>query len=151
MGTTTSFTMKATSNDNAAAASIRFFRTKCSHADLFRESYIRCYQNHGLKLALDLMWQWFTPALFHRLHAFAADHAVDGNDDIVVYNEWIGTLYAIVEDMLAAHSETVERLAHRLDQRNRAAFDGDDDKIGLHAVLCTLQECAKVLQTSSPT
>ncbi|ETV92866.1 hypothetical protein, variant 1 [Aphanomyces invadans] len=128
---------------SAAAANIPF-ATSLLHPDHLRVSRsIEWGTQH--ELALDLMWQWFTPALFHRLHAFAADHAVEANDEVPqVYYEWIGTLYAIVEDMLAAHSETVERLAHRLDQRNRAAFDGDDDKIGLHAVLCTLQECAKL-------
>ncbi|KAF0717807.1 Aste57867_2079 [Aphanomyces stellatus] len=28
----------------------RFFRVGCTHTKLFRESYIRCYQNHGFKV-----------------------------------------------------------------------------------------------------
>ncbi|CAK4699697.1 unnamed protein product [Aphanomyces euteiches] len=27
-----------------------FFRVNCSHSELFRDSYIRCYQNNGLKI-----------------------------------------------------------------------------------------------------
>ncbi|KAG9408802.1 hypothetical protein AC1031_020646 [Aphanomyces cochlioides] len=31
-------------------AAPHFFRVNCSHEELFSESYIRCYQNHGLKV-----------------------------------------------------------------------------------------------------
>ncbi|KAH9165555.1 hypothetical protein AeNC1_009025, partial [Aphanomyces euteiches] len=27
-----------------------FFRVNCAHSELFRESYIRCFQNNGLKV-----------------------------------------------------------------------------------------------------
>ncbi|ETV75926.1 hypothetical protein H257_09887 [Aphanomyces astaci] len=36
--------------DGATMSTPTFFRINCSHKDLFRESYIRCYQNHGLKV-----------------------------------------------------------------------------------------------------